>query len=352
MTGRPRRRLTTILARSGIVAAALASCARGDAGTAQRTGLQALEPLFVVEGGHADSVLLHPRVLRAGGDMLYVLDIGRSAVEAFDRDGRLLWLVGRRGSGPGEFRNVSSMEVGPEGTLWLLDRANARLTGVRRDGSVHLELALDEQLLANHRLLPIDADHVGLLQMDDPVLTVVHMSTGTVVARHNHPWPEYGRHHPIAADFLPVRDAGAGIVALAFGFGLGFIVTDYAFDGAGQLHPYIEAMPLPSVRVERTGAREMSTITGPPAVRGAAGGNGLLYLLFTGSTSRAGRLLDRYDLRSARYLDSWVLPRPANGLAVLGDTVYTLELDSLPRLAAYLLPRARHDGSLSGHPYR
>lgn len=295
------------------------------------------QPLFALEGGQRDTVLLRPVFLRTAPGRIYVFDAGRSAVEAFAPGGDLLWVVGRPGAGPGEFRAVVSMDVAADGTLWLMDRALARLTALDADGRIVQSVPLEPGLMDGYRIFARSATRVGLIRQENPVLTVIDAPEGRIQSRHPHPWSTYNDVHPIAADSRFLEDPRSGAIVVVLSYGRGFLVTDAVQGRSSGLHPYVEEAPLPEVRVEHSGNREISSVTAPPATRGAAVHGGILYVAFNGATAAAGRLVDRYHLPDGTYLDSWVLPRRLHGIAVLGDTVYTLEMDSLPALAAYRL---------------
>ena len=44
---------------------------------------------------------------------IYVLDIRNHRLLKFDKEGNFIWKTGRKGQGPGEFRNPSEVEVSP-----------------------------------------------------------------------------------------------------------------------------------------------------------------------------------------------------------------------------------------------
>jgi hypothetical protein len=67
--------------------------------------------------------------------LIYVLDRQASRVFRLDERGRPMSPLGREGSGPGEFRNPTTMGIGDE-VVWVLDRGNGRLVGVSPNGSI------------------------------------------------------------------------------------------------------------------------------------------------------------------------------------------------------------------------
>lgn len=67
-------------------------------------------------------------------DNIYVLDSESREVRVFRPDGALSIRFGRAGAGPGEFRQVSGMTLGPDGNLWVLDFGNRRWSVFDRTG--------------------------------------------------------------------------------------------------------------------------------------------------------------------------------------------------------------------------
>jgi hypothetical protein len=60
---------------------------------------------YVIGGQLQDTTLLLPRLIAAGDGSVYVYDVGRHELVAFDVSGAQRWRFGREGAGPGEFRN-------------------------------------------------------------------------------------------------------------------------------------------------------------------------------------------------------------------------------------------------------
>ncbi len=56
----------------------------------------------------------------------HVLLRRQDRVLTFDTQGRLVRSFGRTGAGPGEFRSPSTLAVGPDNTLWVVDETNGR----------------------------------------------------------------------------------------------------------------------------------------------------------------------------------------------------------------------------------
>ncbi len=57
---------------------------------------------------------------------VYAADVQASEVRVFDSAGEFLFIIGRRGAGPGEFGGPCCLAFGPRGRLWVRDTGNAR----------------------------------------------------------------------------------------------------------------------------------------------------------------------------------------------------------------------------------
>lgn len=79
--------------------------------------------------------LTRPASLASSDSVLALIDRGadKQAIILSKRTGRVLLEFGRKGSGPGEFRGPSSIEVDPRSTrtFWVLDAQLRRLTRTR-----------------------------------------------------------------------------------------------------------------------------------------------------------------------------------------------------------------------------
>lgn len=65
----------------------------------------------------------------------FVLDFKEQVVHVFGPSGTFERTTGRKGSGPGEFRNANGLLAAPDGTVWVNDPGNARLTVLNGDGT-------------------------------------------------------------------------------------------------------------------------------------------------------------------------------------------------------------------------
>jgi DNA-binding beta-propeller fold protein YncE len=78
--------------------------------------------------------------VNASGDRVYVVDTGgvesdAHRVFAYDQKGAARFVLGRRGSGEGEFNLPVDAAVAPDGTLYVLDAGNFRVQAFTPDGA-------------------------------------------------------------------------------------------------------------------------------------------------------------------------------------------------------------------------
>lgn len=75
------------------------------------------------------------------GDTIYVLDSQNSEILAFDQDGKQLFVVGRRGQGPGEFVEPSAI-LWSKGRLFVSDTRLNRVTVFKSAGEFNRTIAI------------------------------------------------------------------------------------------------------------------------------------------------------------------------------------------------------------------
>jgi hypothetical protein len=65
---------------------------------------------------------------------IYVLDGRDAVIRLFDKDGRFVRTIGRKGQGPGEFEGPACMDVAPDGRIIVVDQSLMRLTVMAQNG--------------------------------------------------------------------------------------------------------------------------------------------------------------------------------------------------------------------------
>lgn len=87
-------------------------------------------------------------VVRLADGGLAVADGGTSEIRFYDAGGRFVEASGRVGSGPGEYRQIESLGLGPGDSLWVFDFGLRRFTVLDRRGDVVRTLQVGGDLSA------------------------------------------------------------------------------------------------------------------------------------------------------------------------------------------------------------
>jgi hypothetical protein len=130
-------------------------------------------PVLVIgaSGSSSEESLYQPQgVARLSDGRVAVADggLGRSRVSVFSPEGRHLRTLGGTGDGPGEFRWATSLQAGPDDSLYAFDAQLQRLTVFSKDGQ-----------LARTVNFRIPAGLVG----SDGLIRVARLSDGVWVGR-------------------------------------------------------------------------------------------------------------------------------------------------------------------------
>jgi hypothetical protein len=121
-----------------IIAAAVAATAG-----AQSTAPKTLQVLWQAGGGDSDSSFADISMIKVGpnGDVV-TWDRRSSALRLFNDAGKLVRVIGRTGSGPGEYKGISGMAYGADGRFYVWDSGNARINVYKANGDFEQQMRL------------------------------------------------------------------------------------------------------------------------------------------------------------------------------------------------------------------
>jgi DNA-binding beta-propeller fold protein YncE len=121
--------------RAGLLLAAIALPAPGQAGDSDRNFPNVLAPLYRFgRTGSEPGALRYPSALAVGkDDVLYVADTGNHRVQAFAMNGLLRASFGTCGTGPAQFVLPSAVAAAPDGEVFVAD-ASSRVQRFSADG--------------------------------------------------------------------------------------------------------------------------------------------------------------------------------------------------------------------------
>ncbi len=277
--------------------------------------------------------IFQPTSLAATDTMVFVLDFSEKSVWALRAYyGKMLWRVGRRGPGPGEFVQPAFLRPGLGGDLVVLDQSSRRVTTFGSDGRLKSSVSLvrAQGLPEGFCTLPDGKHLVGLMGREQ----VVELDADAQMMRATStPWGVVDR-TGYTNQTLLVNDDRTGSCVAAFLRGIGF--ARYSPAGFAQVHPYVEHLQLPVLLKSASGGDSLSVDV--IAVWDAALHRDTLWVLFGGQSPMRRRMLDLYDASGGKYLKTFILPERAVTFTVL-DNLVVLKVEQADKSHAVLAIR-------------
>lgn len=303
-------------------------------------------PVEVVAWEDVDGTLLGQRPLqieRSPRGGLVVTDWGDFSIRELSSSGELVWKFGRSGFGPGEFTLFLDLHFTEDGNLQILDPRNRRVTVVNAAGELVETVPLPGGEPA--ALLPasFDAGHVAVVPFTNKKDTLWTSFSKTGVRRRTVLTPpEFAFDGDMAGAGGATEIPGGGAL-IYFRWSSRMIILE-ADGNIGVLADGVEAIPFPEL-VEVSASGPGWTGTGfkvdPEAVRavqGATATRSRIFVLYLGSTSHAGRVVDTYATQDGQYLGSYLFPHAMDAITVLADgRLATLENRLFPTLRLWEL---------------
>ena len=280
--------------------------------------------------GGIESDLMQPGLLAAASDALIVYDYGDASVKAFAFDGSMRWSSGRRGSGPNEFRNPTGLGVDLDGSIWVIDQPNQRLTILDPNGHFRSVSRIPSGVV---RCAPWKGSCLALTNSPGEFLVKID-STGAATFRIPEPQLLRGAHPFTREAYVAAADDGRTVVA--------FLYSDHWFvvhaDRPGPLvdeHVGVQPVQLAKVLAVKVGPYQATRIdtAAIEAVRSLVVSGRRVHILFGGRDNDPKQTVDSYDLVSGQYLGTLRLPEPVQRftLTPTGDFV-GLVADPFPAL--------------------
>lgn len=279
--------------------------------------------------GARDDTLARPLLLAVDGHRVYYYDYGDGRLSAIDTTGKLLWRAGRRGQGPNEWANPTSILAVQGGGVAVVDGASARFTRVDANGRfTRLVTTVDiPQRLARGSGSTLIA-FGG--QNGRPTATLLDSAFKPVRSLRWAGWPDSAS--GLATQLRVASGATGSVTAVSTVTGRIFpLRPSMRFDsGADGLH----ARPLPP-RVPLAGDNGLVVAGMPPgtkpAIRDVAILGANLFVIPAGDTFD-GRTLDVYHASSGRYRASIRIPIGLNVLIGRTGDLVAVSLAELPAI--------------------
>jgi hypothetical protein len=261
--------------------------------------------------------------LRAKADdrgNLFVIDFGDFRIKQISPDGALVRTYGHgKGQGPGEFSTLNDVAVGEDGTVWVSDYSNGRITVFGGDGEIVRTLRPTPQ---PYRLVPFgDSSFATMLPPGSSQLFGLFDPAGRKRQ-------EFGRFieeqavNSLVLDGWVEPDRSGGFVYAGLHASL---LVGYGPQGRQRFATEtIEPWPLPKLEENSQGVRwvDREAIPGTLSLSVA---DGKVYLLgYTTSGLKRMGSIDAYDLKDGSYLFSRRVPEPCSWVVVTRDAVFTV----------------------------
>jgi outer membrane protein assembly factor BamB len=280
------------------------------------------------EHGH---LLLKPQMLALGRNQILVFDYGKRELLAFSMDGKLSWVRGRQGGGPGEFSGPTDMASDSKGAVYVLDPANSRITVYGDTGSFQRSIPLDQQL---HRLVVRTDGSIAAAPLSDRLLVTL-AANGTTTSSLTPP-VELKTISPLLRENRLLATSRNAVLILHT-WSTKILVAN--FDGGANLKRLGElrdAQPFPQLKTYQSGKYTVSRVD-PGAKRVLRGASIFADTLFVADHRDAAgtEYIDAYSVSSLRYLFSRKSPSQLRAFAIRGDLLWGLVDEPVPALVAW-----------------
>ena len=300
----------------------------------------AWDTIFQVGGSASDTLLQMTSWPVADSTGFAVVDVYAKRVLRFDRTGRLEWIYGTAGAGPGEFLNPRDIALDQESRTWVLDPRTARITVIGADGRGEMLIPLDRLQYSPSAFVPHPDGSATLVVANGEAPLVRVGPEGRVLDQLAFPWPDHAKLSPLAAQVYTANDPATDHWVAAYSLGDGFYLYGAGTE-VGDRIPFVEPVPFAVVatsqrtvgpgRTERT-----SSIVDPIfAATSVTISPERIYMLFAGRSELRGRIVDSYSRRDGAYIESVVLPDIVGGIAYHRGGFIVEYKDPWPTLAAW-----------------
>jgi len=288
-----------------------------------------------VAGGESinDTLIASSHLVTVVDSVVIVADGMLERLVALDATtGQLLWMFGRPGQGPEEFRGISDVASDQHHRVWVLDFGNGRIAELTLDGQLHGVKTLHHLPVPPASILPLGDRAIAMSQGAPMPYMEIGVDSLELRRAFALPWPEPV---PGVADTRVSLAKGPDSTWVsAFTLGPGFTVWRGSEPRSFSYREPIPFASRPTPRVREIGAD--SARWGAVSL-GVVGDE--IFMLFGGRPARRPHpaeptvWIDVYSLEGD-YLHSLRLPFDVSGMATDGRTFYVLPEEGVPRLIA------------------
>lgn len=290
------------------------------------------DTVMLVGGTVDDTVIQDPIRIAASHNALFVFDHGRSALTKIDLRGKVEWIRGRRGAGPAEYRKVRDIAIGSS-CVFVMDAENARIAKVDIRTGVTLGYIQIQKLGFGEWVREIDKNTILVITAGQGAAANLIDTLGVVTQKFPLALPNYSNLDGIASQVVVSVTQRPSPKWIA-----GYLMSDwwasYNNSAAAYTSKFVDDIPEAVVKHYSQGAKQITAITSAVfSVRGIYDDGQKVMMLYGGSTKLQGRVLDYYDSKTGRYVESRVLPVRLSRFAVRGNQICGVtEIDDVPAI--------------------
>lgn len=269
-----------------------------------------LRQQWLFGGDPNDTTLLMALQLRATRAHFVVYDgIAQRLLALAPTTGKIDWIFGRPGRGPGEFGGVAKVTSRKDGGVFVVDYALSRLTEVTEDGKEGPRV--EYRMGVNPRgVCEAGTTHIHLRSTERGEIQRIQLAGGAT-STEDLPWPELRSVPSILRQSKIFEHPLAGVCLVAVSYGPMFALLDEA--GVRARAQWIEQTPLGQAKSLGKGSWEM--LPSVRSIQGATAVGDAFAVLFRGTGPKRGRFVDFYSVHDAAYLFSVELPFSATDIA-------------------------------------
>lgn len=298
----------------------------------------AWDTVMLVGGTVDDTVIQDPIRIAATRDALFVFDHGRDALMKLDMRGALVWVRGRSGAGPSEYRKVRDIAIG-RNSLFLMDAENARIAKVDIKTGMTTGYISVQKLGYGEWVRQLDQNTLLVITAGEGAGANIVDTLGVVKAWFPLALPGYAALDGIASQVV-VGVTQHPVTQWVTGYLMGNWWVSYNGSAPRFKSSFVEDVPDPVITNSAQGSRQITTASSAAfSVRGMYDDGKHVIMLNAGTSSLRGRILDYYDSKTGKYVESRLLPVTLSRFAMRGNQICGVtQIDDIPAVIC-LTPR-------------
>lgn len=272
--------------------------------------------------------------LRIFGDRIYIYDVADMNIRRYTMSGDLEATYGEgRGQAPGQFQNIFSFWPRGEEDVWIVDSMARTISQFRFDGTYVSSFQPD---FPPARIAAVEEDRMAVLTYMQPETFAIINETGDVEKRLGSFDESISFHSPVFDGHLFPSIDGGFVWAPRFASYLFFFGKDMRLERRVQL---IDRHEFPDNQVSMRQNRSAADLDHPQRTMVVSIDREYIFVnSLIRDPAPAFNVIDRYDLETAKYIDSVRIPRGGNQYQVYGGMIYGTGADTTFRAFQITFP--------------